>query len=278
MSSACSSPGSVEDGAEGESGQQGQQQQQGSGSSNQQGQGSNQQGSGSNQGQQQGQGQGSTSRATTTTTTHAHGRTTHSSEKVRYNPMRGARAGSVSSTLTAGASSGVGSPTATGSAPSSPVKGGRKRGGSTASVGSGVGSGREREVVKTKEEDSDDDDLDYAPVSNVKADKREEIRKQRIESEQRRRDELREGYRRLKEALPSSNQKSSKVALLDRAVNHVRYMEMTRQQLQVRLNAAEIEMARLRQVNEALMLGTAEQRAAAAAASAAVQAHVQPQY
>src|SRR5712691_3941917 len=44
----------------------------------------------------------------------------------------------------------------------------------------------------------------------------EEIRRQRIESEQRRRDELRDGYRRccrLKDALPISNQKSSKVSL-----------------------------------------------------------------
>jgi hypothetical protein len=72
-------------------------------------------------------------------------------------------------------------------------------------------------------------------------------------------------------------------------------MEMTRQQLQARLNAAEMETQRLRQcvyslplidliadslarVNEALMLGTAEQRAAAAAASAAVQAQVQSSY
>ena len=46
--------------------------------------------------------------------------------------------------------------------------------------------------------------------------RREEIRRQRIESEQRRRDELRDGYRRLKDALPVSNQKSSKVSLLDR--------------------------------------------------------------
>lgn len=46
--------------------------------------------------------------------------------------------------------------------------------------------------------------------------RREEIRKQRIESEQRRRDELRDGYRRLKDVLPVSNQKSSKVSLLDR--------------------------------------------------------------
>lgn len=48
--------------------------------------------------------------------------------------------------------------------------------------------------------------------------RREEIRRQRIESEQRRRDELRDGYRRLKDALPVSNQKSSKVSLLDRGM------------------------------------------------------------
>ena len=48
--------------------------------------------------------------------------------------------------------------------------------------------------------------------------RRKTIRCQRIESEQRR-DELRDGpdgYRRLKNALPMSNQKSSKVSLLDR--------------------------------------------------------------
>lgn len=51
---------------------------------------------------------------------------------------------------------------------------------------------------------------------SVVAKRREEIRRQRIESEQRRRDELRDGYRKLKEVLPASNQKSSKVSLLDR--------------------------------------------------------------
>lgn len=99
--------------------------------------------------------------------------------------------------------------------------------------------------------------------------RREEIRRQRIESEQRRRDELRDGYRRLKDALPVSNQKSSKVSLLDRATTHIRYLEVTQQQLQTRLQQAEAETARLRHVNEALMLGTAEQRHAAAASAVA---------
>lgn len=42
------------------------------------------------------------------------------------------------------------------------------------------------------------------------------MRKQRIESKQRRRDELRDGYCRLKDVLSVSSQKSSKVSLLDR--------------------------------------------------------------
>ena len=44
---------------------------------------------------------------------------------------------------------------------------------------------------------------------------------------------------------------------------------MTQQQLQTRLQAAEAETARLRHVNEALMLGTTEQRHAAAASAVA---------
>jgi len=142
-------------------------------------------------------------------------------------------------------------------------------------VASVARSGRERKRRASKQDDFSDDDDDFAPASVPTASnevRREEIRRQRIESEQRRRDELRDGYRRLKDALPVSNQKSSKVSLLDRATTHIKYLEMTQQQLQTRLQQAENETARLRQVNEALMLGTAEQRhAAAAAAVAAVQ-------
>ena len=96
--------------------------------------------------------------------------------------------------------------------------------------------------------DSDNDD-DFNPTSSAMSNdmRREEIRRQRIESEQRRRDELRDGYRRLKDALPVSNQKSSKVSLLDRATTHIRYLEMTQSQLQSRLQQAEAETARLRQ-------------------------------
>lgn len=134
----------------------------------------------------------------------------------------------------------------------------------------------------SKSEDFSDDDDDFQPQIPSGATnevRREEIRRQRIESEQRRRDELRDGYRRLKEALPISNQKSSKVSLLDRATTHIRYLEMTQGQLQTRLQQAENETQRLRSVNEALMLGTAEQRhAAAAAAVAAVQQQSAPNF
>lgn len=125
--------------------------------------------------------------------------------------------------------------------------------------------------------DSDNDD-DFSPASAALTNdsRREEIRRQRIESEQRRRDELRDGYRRLKDALPVSNQKSSKVSLLDRATTHIRYLEMTQQQLQTRLAQAEAETSRLRHVNEALMLGTAEQRHAAAASAVAAAQQAPP--
>ncbi len=50
-------------------------------------------------------------------------------------------------------------------------------------------------------------------------DRKEITRRQRIEAEQRRRDELREGYAKLKDVLPITNQKSSKVSLLERGMS-----------------------------------------------------------
>jgi hypothetical protein len=75
---------------------------------------------------------------------------------------------------------------------------------------------------------------DSYPFLRIYHSRREKIRRQRIESEQRRRDELRDGYRRLKDALPVSNQKSDKVSPLGRATTHIKYLEMTQQQLQTR--------------------------------------------
>ena len=67
----------------------------------------------------------------------------------------------------------------------------------------------------------------YFPITSLKPlaypfhRKRETIRRQRIESEQRRRDDLREGFARLKDVLPVSNQKGSKMALLDRGKHSI---------------------------------------------------------
>jgi hypothetical protein len=109
---------------------------------------------------------------------------------------------------------------------------------------------------------SDEDDMEVAPMTAevVVQRRREEIRRQRIESEQRRRDELRDGYRRLKDVLPVSNQKSSKVSLLDRATTHIKYLEVNQQQMLQKIQELEAETQRLRNINETLMLSAAERR------------------
>jgi hypothetical protein len=56
----------------------------------------------------------------------------------------------------------------------------------------------------------------HPTVENLAHTRKEATRRQRIEAEQRRRDELRDGYAKLKDVLPVSNQKSSKVSLLER--------------------------------------------------------------
>nr|XP_031864160.1 uncharacterized protein CI109_000070 [Kwoniella shandongensis]KAA5531232.1 hypothetical protein CI109_000070 [Kwoniella shandongensis] len=53
----------------------------------------------------------------------------------------------------------------------------------------------------------------------------EQTRKGRVESEQRRRDELREAFEKLRDTLPPSNQKPSKANLLDRAVQWIQQIE-----------------------------------------------------
>lgn len=107
------------------------------------------------------------------------------------------------------------------------------------------------------------------PTAEVIGRRREEIRRQRIESEQRRRDELREGYAKLKHTLPVSNQKSSKVSLLDRAVTYIRQLEANQATLQTRLNNSEEELKRQRDVNENLMRTLTEQHRAVGVLAAA---------
>ncbi|TEB38663.1 hypothetical protein FA13DRAFT_390110 [Coprinellus micaceus] len=124
---------------------------------------------------------------------------------------------------------------------------------------------RHKRRASKSNDESEDEDEEFqlaAPAGGATdSSRRETIRRQRIESEQRRRDELRDGYARLKETLPPSNQKSSKVSLLERATGHIRYLETVKEQLELRLKSAEAEVHRLRNVNEALMLGAASQRA-----------------
>jgi hypothetical protein len=50
---------------------------------------------------------------------------------------------------------------------------------------------------------------------------------------------------------------------------HIRYLEITQQQLQARVQQAELETQRLRMVNEKMMLATAEHNQQALAAAAA---------
>jgi hypothetical protein len=112
--------------------------------------------------------------------------------------------------------------------------------------------------------DSDaEEEEDYQPSTTGGPDlRREAVRRQRIESEQRRRDELREGYARLKAVLPPSSAKSSKVNLLDRAAIHVKSIEKMKQQADAKLKAAEAELVRVRSLNEVLSLRAVQQREA----------------
>ena len=90
-------------------------------------------------------------------------------------------------------------------------------------VASVARTGRERKRRSSKHDDFSDDD--FSPAGGLTASNEvrcEEIHRQCIELEQRRRDELRDGYRRFKDALPVSNQKSSKFSLLDRATTHIK--------------------------------------------------------
>ncbi|KAG8701357.1 hypothetical protein FRC09_005415 [Ceratobasidium sp. 395] len=59
-----------------------------------------------------------------------------------------------------------------------------------------------------------------------------DVRRHQVESEQRRRNELRIGFARLKEALPTSDKKCSKLALLERAAIYIGHLEARLQEKQ----------------------------------------------
>lgn len=118
-------------------------------------------------------------------------------------------------------------------------------------------SGR-RSLRRSHDSDEDDNMGVNFPIENLASSRKEATRRQRIEAEQRRRDDLRDGYARLKDSLPSSNQKSSKVMLLERAVNRIRELELENQEMQRRLSSAEAEVHRLRALNEKITLGDSQ--------------------
>ncbi|KAF8274685.1 hypothetical protein EI94DRAFT_1712882 [Lactarius quietus] len=95
--------------------------------------------------------------------------------------------------------------------------------------------------------------------------RRQEIRRPHVGPEQRRRDELRASYHRLKNAVPTqgvghvSRPRPTKIALLDRAATRINSLEESRQQLLTKIREVEVEAARLRQANEALALSVVGQ-------------------
>jgi hypothetical protein len=99
-----------------------------------------------------------------------------------------------------------------------------------------------------------DEDMGVNIAESIAYTRKEATRRQRIEAEQRRRDELRDGYARLKDVLPVSNQKSSKVSLLERATNHIVQLEKLNQQLQKKILGLNAEISRLQNLNEKISL------------------------
>lgn len=104
-----------------------------------------------------------------------------------------------------------------------------------------------------------DDDRDFdrmEPYINQISllNRKESTRRQRIQAEQRRRDELRDGYARLKEVLPISNSKSSKVSLIERARSHILDMDSQNSVLKKEIERLKSECARLQLISEQMAL------------------------
>ncbi|KAL0951719.1 hypothetical protein HGRIS_008395 [Hohenbuehelia grisea] len=131
--------------------------------------------------------------------------------------------------------------------------------------------------TRGRSQDSDDDDMLVGGFpENLAHSRKEATRRQRIEAEQRRRDELRDGYAKLKDVLPVSNQKSSKVSLLERATNHIAALEKANEEMEARINELEKEMQRLRAINEKISLGSTETPSPGMPRSACAFAHISP--
>lgn len=121
------------------------------------------------------------------------------------------------------------------------------------------GHRRRRSSTNDEAEFSDDDQRSpmgsgQALAEHLSNSRKEATRKQRIEAEQRRRDELREGYARLKDVLPVTTQKSSKVSLLERATNYIVTIDGQNKVLNSRIAALELQVENLRRANERLAM------------------------
>lgn len=70
---------------------------------------------------------------------------------------------------------------------------------------------------------------------------------------QRRRNELREGFDRLRDALPASSQRTSKSAILDRAVAHIQQVEASNRFMSEAFEGLRREIDELRVLNNKLV-------------------------
>lgn len=125
-----------------------------------------------------------------------------------------------------------------------------------------VARGRRGSKSSTDKDTSDgeeEEEEEYKPTGRGKDPRREEIRRQRIDSEQKRRDELREGFGRLKEVLPRTTQKSSKIVILERTVQHIREMTAQNSHNEQRIQHLEKTVADLQHLNERISLQNVQQ-------------------
>ncbi|KAL5526240.1 hypothetical protein ACEPAG_7579 [Sanghuangporus baumii] len=113
-------------------------------------------------------------------------------------------------------------------------------------------SGRRR--GRSIDADSDEHHNMMSAVQEIADTRKKETRHQRMEAEQRRRDELHNGYIRLKDVLPVSKEKNSKNRLVERATNYIIQLDKTKRQMHTRLAALESEVQRLQSLNEKISL------------------------
>jgi hypothetical protein len=109
---------------------------------------------------------------------------------------------------------------------------------------------------------SDDEEGDFGRMDSIDPytnqisllNRKESTRRQRIQAEQRRRDELRDGYARLKDVLPISNSKSSKVSLIERARSHIIDIASQNTEYQREIESLKADIARLQQLSDQMAM------------------------